>query len=65
LISHAVPLADAPAVFEGLTERRGRSNKVLFAVSDVALAETADPAVVPADAQTRWLSPTLQEVGTS
>jgi len=64
LISHAVPLADAPAVFEGLTERRGRSNKVLFAVSDVALAETADPAVVPADAQTRWLSPTLQEVGT-
>jgi len=64
LISHAVPLAAAPAVFSGLTERRVRSNKVLFAVSAEALAETADRAIVPATAQTRWLAPNLQEVGT-
>ena len=45
LISHAVPLDDAPELFDDLLARRQWSNKVLFAVSAAARAEAAEQAV--------------------
>lgn len=48
LISQAAPLQDAGRTFTDMLERRVWSNKVLFAVSPQALAETNDPAIVPA-----------------
>ena len=58
LISHALPLADAGRTFAEMLDRRIWSNKVLFAVSEQALAETADRAIVPAAE-----APELQEAG--
>jgi L-iditol 2-dehydrogenase len=52
LISHALPVDRAPQLFADLLDRREPANKVLFALSDAALAETTDLGIVPASAVT-------------
>jgi L-iditol 2-dehydrogenase len=62
LISHALPLDRAAGTFDDMTERRVWSNKVVFAVSAQAQAETLDRAIVPA-AVVAEREGQLQEVG--
>ena len=67
LISHALPLEAAARTFDDMVERRVWSNKVLFAVSAEALAETKDAAVVPTSVSTDGARAqgALAEVGAS